>query len=121
MNPEGDVTNELGRGRYLRLVRSNGWEWVERTNVTGVVVIAALTPADEILLVEQFRPPVGQSVVELPAGLAGDIDADEALSTAAAPGTRRGDGLGSWASGQRCRRPRVCRDVERDPDVLRSL
>lgn len=68
----------LGKGRWLRLVQQDGWEFVERTNVTGIVVIVAVTPKRELLLVEQFRPPVGATVVELPAGLAGDEpDADD--------------------------------------------
>lgn len=74
----------LGGGRFLRLVRSDdGWEWVERVNSDGVVVIVAVTPQDEILLVEQHRPPVGGRVIELPAGLAGDELGREELATAA--------------------------------------
>jgi len=78
------VTDELGKGRFLRLVRRDGWEWAERTNATGVVVIAACTPDDEVLFVRQHRPPVGGPVIEMPAGLAGDVDRGEALATAAA-------------------------------------
>lgn len=75
----------LGAGRFLRLVREGHWEWAERTNAHGVVVIVALTPADEVLFVEQHRIPVGARVLEMPAGLAGDDpgSAGEALATAA--------------------------------------
>ncbi len=75
----------LAEGRYIRLVRRGRWEWAERTNASGIVVVAALTPEREMLLVEQFRPPVAARVIELPAGLAGDIagEEDEALSRAA--------------------------------------
>ena len=75
----------LASGRFLRLVRRDGWEWAERTNTSGVVVIAALTPAGEVLLVEQERLPVGARVLEMPAGLAGDVAGaeDEALAEAA--------------------------------------
>jgi len=75
----------LGTGRFLRLVRENGWEWAERTNASGVVVVVAVTPQGRLLLVEQHRPPVGGAVIELPAGLAGDVagQRDEALATAA--------------------------------------
>ena len=58
--------------RFLRLVRQDGWEFVQRANATGVVCIAALTDDGCVLLVEQFRPPVAANVIELPAGLAGD-------------------------------------------------
>ncbi|TNF23955.1 MAG: NUDIX hydrolase [Deltaproteobacteria bacterium] len=75
----------LGEGRFTRLVRDAGWEYVERKNTSGIVIVVALTEAGELLLVEQHRPPVGARVVELPAGLAGDLagQEDEALSVAA--------------------------------------
>jgi len=75
----------LAEGRHVRLVRLDGWEWAERTGISGVVAIIALTPDREVLLVEQFRPPVRARVIELPAGLAGDIPGaeDEDLSQAA--------------------------------------
>jgi ADP-ribose pyrophosphatase len=59
----------LGEGRYLRLVRRGAWEYCERRNVSGIVVIVAVTDAREIVLVEQERPAVRGRVVELPAGL----------------------------------------------------
>lgn len=67
----------MAEGRYLRLVKEDGWEWVERTGVTGVVVVAALTEEGRVLFVEQHRHPVGTSVIEMPAGLAGDIAGKE--------------------------------------------
>jgi len=68
----------LYEGRFLRLVRRGGWEWCERVRASGVVGVIALTPDRCLLLVEQHRPPVGTSVIELPAGLAGDLaDAPE--------------------------------------------
>jgi ADP-ribose pyrophosphatase len=63
----------VAQGRHLRLVRDNGWEYVERIAGSGVVVIAAVTAEGRLLLVEQFRRPVGRRVIELPAGLAGDV------------------------------------------------
>jgi ADP-ribose pyrophosphatase len=62
----------LAEGRYLRLVRDEGWEFVERMNATGVVTIVAVTDANELLLTEQFRKPVAARVIDLPSGLAGD-------------------------------------------------
>ena len=64
-------------GRHLRLVERDGWEYVERKTPTGIVAIVALTPGGGLLLVEQFRPAVGRTVVELPAGLAGDVPGHE--------------------------------------------
>ncbi|MGH8129202.1 MAG: NUDIX hydrolase, partial [Gammaproteobacteria bacterium] len=58
-------------------------EYVERTNARGVAVIVAVTPTDELLLVEQYRLPVARPVIELPAGLVGDLGPDEPLVEAA--------------------------------------
>lgn len=75
----------LATGRHLRLMSENGWEYAERTNASGVVVIVAVTDDGKLLLIEQFRPPVGRHVVDCPAGLAGDIpgQAQEDLAEAA--------------------------------------
>jgi ADP-ribose pyrophosphatase len=72
-------------GRFLQFVRRDTWEYVTRKGASGVVVVAALTPAGNVLLVEQFRAPIGRRVIELPAGLAGDVEgaADEPLAEAA--------------------------------------
>jgi ADP-ribose pyrophosphatase len=44
-----------------------------------------VTAQDEIVLVEQYRPPIGKLVIELPAGLVGDIgDGNESILEAAA-------------------------------------
>ena len=62
----------LGEGKFTRLVAADHWEWVERLNASGGVVIAAITTDRELVLVEQYRIPLGARVLELPAGLAGD-------------------------------------------------
>ncbi len=82
------ATNEDGlrvvaRGRYLTFIDDGGWEYVVRPHVTGIVVIVAVTDDGRLLLVEQWRPAVRQRVIELPAGLVGDVVADEPLQTAA--------------------------------------
>jgi len=74
----------LHRGRFLSLVSQNGWEFATRVGSTGVVAIIACTDNDEVLLVEQFRPPVGKTVIEIPAGLAGDIAGSESEAFAEA-------------------------------------
>jgi len=71
-------------GRYLGLKERAGWEYAYRTNASGVVVMIAVTDAHELILVEQYRIPVRNRVIELPAGLVGDTsDTGESLSTAA--------------------------------------
>lgn len=74
VNSKPRDTKCLYAGRYLGLYETEGWEYVSRENATGVVVLIAVNETQELLLVEQFRPAVGQSVIELPAGLAGDLD-----------------------------------------------
>ena len=75
----------LGAGRHLRLVADDGWEYVERTNATGVVVVAAVTEDRKLVLTEQYRRPVNRRVIDLAAGLAGDVPGAESedLATAA--------------------------------------
>lgn len=67
----------LYEGKFIRLVRQGKWEFARRRNTSGIVGIVAVTDDNKLLLVEQFRPPVGKSVIELPAGLAGDVEGSE--------------------------------------------
>lgn len=69
----------LYEGRFLQLVTTGRWEYVERTNASGVVVIVAITEDRKLLFVEQFRPPLNCRCIELPAGLAGDKGAESDL------------------------------------------
>lgn len=73
----------LYEGEFLRLLRRDHWEYVERGNSHGVAVIVAVTDAGKLLLVEQYRAPVAQNVIELPAGLVGDVDSAESMLDAA--------------------------------------
>ncbi len=59
------------------------WEYVKRTRGIQAAVILALTDAREIVLVEQYRPPLGRQCIELPAGLVGDETADESVFSSA--------------------------------------
>jgi ADP-ribose pyrophosphatase len=76
----------LFQGRFLRLLDDEGWEYTERVGSSGVVVVVPVTPQGEIVLVEQYRPPLKKRVLELPAGLAGDRKEfeGEAMQAAAA-------------------------------------
>lgn len=75
----------LHEGRFLRLVRRGTWEFCQRTGISGVVGIVAVSPEGKLILTQQYRPPVDAQVIELPAGLAGDIAGaeDEAHETSA--------------------------------------
>src|SRR5262245_51681449 len=62
----------LFAGKYLALVKEGHWEYADRVNATGAAIIAAVTEAGALLLVEQQRIPVHARTVELPAGIIGD-------------------------------------------------
>lgn len=70
----------LKQGRHITLFARHGWEFVSRNTRRPAVGIVAITDDERIVLVEQYRPPVGRRVVELPAGLAGDIAGHEGES-----------------------------------------
>jgi ADP-ribose pyrophosphatase len=67
----------LFEGKFLRVKMSDRWEYVERVKTSGVVAVLAITERQELILIEQFRIPVGRRVIEIPAGLAGDIEGQE--------------------------------------------
>ena len=70
------------QGAFLEFKESEKWEFVQRVNAARIVVIMALTTNGNLLLVEQYRPPVEGRVIELPAGLVGDSGPEEALEAA---------------------------------------
>ena len=82
--PDNNVQT-LYQGRHLLMCARGGWEYASRKISRPAVGIVAVTDSENIVLVEQNRTPVGQKVVELPAGLSGDIagNEDEALLEAA--------------------------------------
>ena len=96
------MTQDIKRyqGRYLSLLERNGWEFASRPNASAVVVIVAVTENNEIVLVEQFRPPVASSVIELPAGLVGDLE-DKNETTIDAAGRELEEETGYLASNLR--------------------
>ncbi|HVJ61407.1 MAG TPA: NUDIX hydrolase [Tahibacter sp.] len=65
-------TEVLFNGRWLRLCRRGQWEYAERTNPGGAVIVLALTPEGCVLFVEQWREAIRARAVEMPAGLIGD-------------------------------------------------
>ena len=73
-DPSAEV---LFQGRFIRVKKQGRWEYVERCKTTGAVAILAVTAAEEIILVEQYRIPMGKRVIEIPAGLSGDIEGEE--------------------------------------------
>jgi len=72
-HPSAEPIRTLFEGQHIRLVRAQRWEYVERHQVSGIVAVIGITSDEKIVLTEQYRIPVGHKVIELPAGLAGDI------------------------------------------------
>ncbi len=60
-------------GKYITALKHGRWEYVARTDGTRAVVVIAEHDG-KIILVEQYRVPVGARCLELPAGLVGDED-----------------------------------------------
>ncbi len=73
------------QGKFITAKVKGKWEYVSRSRGIKAAVILAIDDDDHILLVEQFRVPLGKPCLELPAGLIGDDDSapDEDVVTAA--------------------------------------
>lgn len=78
-----DGPETVWRGKYLEVRTEGRWEYAVRTGDIPAAVIVAIDAEDHILLIEQFRIPVGRLCLELPAGLVGDESASETLEDAA--------------------------------------
>jgi ADP-ribose pyrophosphatase len=71
------------QGRFITAKTKGKWEYVSRARGIKAAVILAIEDG-HVLLVEQFRVPLGKNCLELPAGLIGDETAGEAIEEAAA-------------------------------------
>ncbi len=59
------------QGRFITAKTRGKWEYVSRARGIRAAVILPID-GDEVILVEQFRVPLGRPCLELPAGLVGD-------------------------------------------------
>lgn len=76
--PDAGAPEEtLYRGRWLSLRKRGRWEYAERNNPGGAVIVIAVTPEDRVLFVEQYRVAIRSRTIEMPAGLVGDIEGQE--------------------------------------------
>jgi ADP-ribose pyrophosphatase len=79
----GDQAAEtVWEGRFIAAKRLGKWEYVSRTRGVSAAVILAVDKG-HVILVEQYRVPVGAMCVELPAGLVGDEEEGEEVAVAA--------------------------------------
>ena len=82
--------DKVWEGRFITAKKRGRWEYVGRSRgIRAAAIIAIDEDADDtrhVLLVGQYRVPLGRFCLELPAGLVGDDDGgeDEVAITAAA-------------------------------------
>ena len=75
--PNVDAAEEImWEGRFITAKRRGQWEYVGRSRGIKAAVILAVEDG-HVLLVEQYRVPLGRRCIELPAGLIGDEQAGE--------------------------------------------
>ncbi len=72
----------MWQGKFVVAKKRGRWEYVARPGGIRAAVILAVED-EQVLLVEQYRVPLGANCLELPAGLIGDHDADEDALTSA--------------------------------------
>ena len=69
-------------GDHLLVLERDDWQYVERKKGKTAVAVLARTAEGRVILVEQFRNPVGKRVVDYPAGLVGDEGENDPAKTA---------------------------------------
>ncbi|OZA93371.1 NUDIX hydrolase [Altererythrobacter sp. H2] len=76
--PESDEPEEImWQGRFVTAKRRGRWEYASRSRGIRAAAIIAIDDEGCVLLVEQFRVPLGRISLEIPAGLIGDDDGKE--------------------------------------------
>ncbi|VWX52179.1 NUDIX hydrolase [Novosphingobium sp. 9U] len=82
---DADAAEEVvWQGKFITTRRRGRWEYVGRARGIRAAVILAVDDEDHVILVDQYRVPLGRRCVELPAGLVGDHDEGEETTVAAA-------------------------------------
>ena len=85
--PDHDLPEEIvWQGKFVTAKKRGRWEYVSRSRGIRAAVILAVDEDDHVLLVEQYRVPLGRTCIELPAGLVGDDDGGEDEDPLAAAG-----------------------------------
>ena len=83
MMEHDDAETVMWQGRFITAKTRGKWEYVSRARGIKAAVILAME-AYHVLLVEQYRVPLGANCIELPAGLIGDHDEGEDTLASAA-------------------------------------
>lgn len=83
-DPDFDMPEEIRwQGKFITAKQRGRWEYVGRARGIRAAVIVAVDDG-HVLLVEQFRMPLGKPCLELPAGLIGDEEEGETVEASAA-------------------------------------
>jgi ADP-ribose pyrophosphatase len=80
---DDDPEEIVWQGKFITAKTRGKWEYVSRARGIKAAVILAIDDG-HVLLVEQFRVPLGKTCLELPAGLIGDDAEEESIERAAA-------------------------------------
>ena len=83
MMKQDEEETVMWQGRFITAKTRGKWEYVSRARGIKAAVILAME-GDHVLLVEQYRVPLGARCIELPAGLIGDHDEGEDTLVSAA-------------------------------------
>ena len=87
-DPDRNLPEEIRwSGKFVVAKQRGRWEYVSRArNIRAAVILALDGEGDDrsVILVEQYRVPLGRSCLELPAGLIGDETEDEEAEATAA-------------------------------------
>jgi ADP-ribose diphosphatase len=81
--PEPRRSTTAFAGRWIRIDEED-WEGFGTWEVArhpGAAAVLPLTPADDVVLVRQFRPAVRQVLTEIPAGVL-DVEGEDAITCA---------------------------------------
>ena len=81
--PDAEAPEQLEwAGKFVEVRRRGRWEYAGRPGNMRAAVILAVD-AGEVILVEQYRVPLGKFCLEFPAGLIGDeTEGEDALTSA---------------------------------------
>lgn len=97
-DPDPQAEEEIvWQGRFITAKKRGRWEYVGRARGIRAAVILAVEDG-HVLLVEQYRVPLGANCLELPAGLIGDDEGDHGEGALAAAGRELEEETGYRAS-----------------------
>lgn len=98
-------------GKWLSLRKRGRWEYAERNNPGGAVIILAVTPDDNVLFVEQYRVSILKHTIEMPAAWSATCTSmamkTPCLPPAASWKKRPATAADGWSSCTKARRPRA--------------